>query len=277
MKKIRVAFQGEKGAYSEIAAKHFFSKENIELVPYNTFADAIHAVASGKVDSGIVPVENTLGGGIREVFNLLDEEPVFGVGEIKLKISHSLLAIHGAKLSSIKKVYSHPQALLQCRKFIREMKLTRIEYYDTAGAAKYVSETEDPSIAAIASEAAADDYGLIVLKKHLESDGRNFTRFLVISKKYFVPADADKTSVVFGLRNHSGALHKVLSVFAIRDINLLSIDSIPIVRKQWDYEFFVDFKGGIEDERQSNAIDHLREICPHVKVVGSYKSGRTVM
>ncbi|MFZ1083207.1 MAG: prephenate dehydratase [Candidatus Kryptoniota bacterium] len=277
MRKNRVAFQGEKGAYSEIAAKHFFSKENIELVPYNTFADAIHAVAIGKVDSGIVPVENTLGGGIREVFNLLDEEPVFGVGEIKLKISHSLLAIHGAKLSSIKKVYSHPQALLQCRKFIRETKLKRIEYYDTAGAAKYVSETNDASIAAIASQAAAEDYGLVVLKKHLESDGHNFTRFMIISRKYFVPADADKTSVVFGLRNQPGALHKVLSVFAIRDINLLSIDSIPIVRKPWDYEFFVESKGGINDQKQANAIEHLREICPHVKLVGSYKSGRTVL
>ena len=277
MKKLRVAFQGEKGAYSEIAAKHFFSEGQIDLVPYNTFVDAIHAVAAGKVDNGVVPVENTIGGGIREVFNLLDEEPVFGIGEIKLKISHSLLAAPGAKLSSIKKVYSHPQALLQCRKFMREMKLTRVEYYDTAGAAKYVSEIKDASIAAIASEAAAEDYGLIVLKKHLESDGHNFTRFLVISKKYIVPADADKTSVVFGLRNQPGALHKALSVFAIRDINLLSIDSIPIIRKPWDYEFFVDFRGGINDEKHSNAIHHLREICPHVKVVGSYKTGRTVL
>ncbi|MGO9482733.1 MAG: prephenate dehydratase [Candidatus Kryptoniota bacterium] len=277
MKKILVSFQGEKGAYSEIAAKHFFRKKNIELVPYNTFADAIHAVASGKADRGVVPVENTLGGGIREVFNLLDEEPVFGLGEIKLKISHSLLAIRGAKLSSVRKVYSHPQALLQCRKFIRDMKLARVEYYDTAGAAKYIAGTNDTSIAAIASEAAAEDYGLVVLKKHLESDGHNFTRFMIISRKYIVPPDADKTSVVFGLRNQPGVLHKVLSVFAIRDINLMSIDSIPIVRKPWDYEFFVDFEGGINDEKQANAIGHLHEICPHVKVVGSYKSGKTVL
>lgn len=242
MKKYRVAFQGEKGAYSEIAAKHFFNRRNLELVPFNTFGDAIHAVAKGKVDAGIVPVENTLGGGIREVFNLLDEEPVYGIGEIRLKISHSLLAVHGANLSAIKKVYSHPQALLQCRKFIREMKLTRVEYYDTAGAAKFISESADRTIAAIASEAAAEDYGLVVLKRHLESDGHNFTRFMAISKKYFVAPDADKTSVVFGLRNHPGELHKALSVFAIRDIDLLSIDSIPIVRKPWDYEFFVDFR-----------------------------------
>jgi len=277
MNKTRVAFQGEKGAYSEIAAKHFFKAKNIDLVPHNTFADAIHSVANGKTDAGVIPVENTLAGGIREVFNLLDEEAVYGIGEIRLKISHSLLAIKGAKLSAVKKVYSHPQALLQCRKFIREMKLTRVEYYDTAGAAKYISGCGDKTIAAIASEAAAEDYGLVILKKHLESDGHNFTRFMVISKKYSVPAGADKTSVVFGVRNHPGALHKILSVFAIRDIDLLSIDSIPIVRKPWDYEFFVDFRGCIREEAASNAIEHLREICPHVKVVGSYKSGRTVL
>jgi prephenate dehydratase len=157
------------------------------------------------------------------------------------------------------------------------MKLTRIEFYDTAGAAKHVSEVKDVSIAAIASEAAAEDYGLIVLKKHLESDGQNFTRFMVVSKKFSVSRDADKTSVVFGLRNRPGELHRALSVFAIRDIDLLSIDSIPIIRKPWDYEFFVDFRGSISEERQSNAIDHLREICPHVKVVGSYRTGRTVL
>lgn len=276
MKKLRVAFQGEKGAYSEIAARHFFSEKNVELIPYNTFTDAVHAVAHGKVNNGIVPVENTLSGGIREVFNLLDEGSVYGVGEIKLKISHSLLGIRGAKLSTVKKVYSHPQALLQCRKFIREMNLTRVEFYDTAGAAKFVSESNDIGIAAIASEAAAEDYGLVVLRKHLESNGSNFTRFLVISKWYSVSKDADKTTVVFSVRNQPGALHKILSVFAIRDIDLLSIDSIPIIGKPWDYKFFVDFRGSILEERQSNAIGHLREICPHVRVVGSYKSGKTI-
>jgi prephenate dehydratase len=276
MKKYRIAFQGEKGAYSEIAAKHFFRKKNIQLSSYNTFADAIHAVAKGKVDAGIVPVENTLGGGIREVFNLLDEEPVYGVGEIKLRISHSLLGVQGANLSTVKKVYSHPQALLQCRKFIREKKLMRVEYYDTAGAAKFVSENNDISIGAIASEAAAEDYGLVVLKRHLESDGYNFTRFMIVSRKYAVSGDADKTSVVFGLRNRPGELHRALSVFAIRDIDLLSIDSIPIIRKPWDYEFFVDFRGSVLGEKERNAIDHLREICPHVKVVGSFRSGRTI-
>jgi chorismate mutase/prephenate dehydratase len=276
MKKYRVAFQGEKGAYSEIAAKHFFNRKDIDLVPYNTFADAIHAVAKGKVDDGIVPVENTLGGGIREVFNLLDEEVVYGIGEIRLRISHSLLARKGASLSTIKKVYSHPQALLQCRKFIREKKLIRVEYYDTAGAAKFVSENDDLTIAAIASEAAAEDYGLVILKRHLESDGNNFTRFMAISKEYSVQDHADKTCVVFGLRNRPGELHRILSVFAIRDIDILSIDSIPVVRKPWDYEFFVEFRGSVLNEKELNAINHLRELCPHVKVVGSFKTGRTI-
>ena len=277
MKKLQVAFQGERGAFSEIAAKHFFPKKDLELIPCKTFADVFHAVTTGKVYNGIVPVENTLNGGIREVFNLLDEIPVNVHGEIKLKISHALLAVKGAKFLNIKKVYSHPQALLQCRKFIRSAKLVPIEFYDTAGAAKFVSESNDHTIAAIASEAAAEDYGLAVLKKHLESDGNNFTRFLIISKKYSVARNADKTTVIFSLRNAPGALHRVLSIFAMRDIDLLTIDSIPIAGKPWEYKFYVDFSGSILNDAQANAIVHLREVCPHVKVVGSYKSGETVV
>ncbi|MCL5739247.1 MAG: prephenate dehydratase [Bacteroidetes bacterium] len=276
-RKLKVAFQGEKGAYSEIAAMRFFPLKNLELIPCKTFADVFHAVEKGKADNGMVPVENTLNGGIREVFNLLDEEPLYVHGEIKLKISHVLLAMNGAKFSNIKKVYSHPQALLQCRKFIRKAKLTPVEFYDTAGAAKFVSENNDRSIAAIASEAAAEDYGLAVLKRRLESDGNNFTRFLVISRKYSVSKNADKTTVIFSLRNMPGALHKVLSVFAIRDIDLLAIDSIPIVGKPWEYKFYVDFSGSILNDERANAVNHLREVSPHVKVVGSYKSGETIV
>ncbi len=277
MKKLRIAFQGEKGAYSESAAKHYFSSTKIEPVPCKTFLDVFKAVSARRADGAMVPVENTLNGGIREVFNLLDELSVYVVGEIKLKISHALLAVPGTRLSDVKKVYSHPQALLQCREFIHERRLTKIEYYDTAGAAKFVSDCGDHSAAAIASETAADDYGLMVLKRHLEANGNNLTRFLCLSRKYSVRKDADKTTVVFSLRNQPGALHKILSVFAIRDIDLLSIDSIPIIGKPWEYKFFVDFHGSILGEKQFNAIGHLREICPHVKVIGSYKSGRTVL
>lgn len=275
MKKIRIGFQGEKGAYSELAAKRYFKSSNLELVPHKTFADVFLAIARKRVDCGIVPVENTLNGGIREVFNLLDEHSVYVTGEIKLRISHMLLGLPGAKLSGVKRVYSHPQALLQCRKFIRKARLSQAEYFDTAGAAKYVSQLGDPSIAAIAGQSAAEDYGLIVLKKHIESDGKNFTRFLVVARESVVPGDANKTTVIFSVKSQPGALHKTLSVFAIRDIDLLSIDSIPIVGKPWEYKFFVDFRGGIFADTQSRAIDHLREICPHVKVIGSYKEGRT--
>ncbi len=272
---MKIAFQGEKGAYSELAARRYFSPKKLDLIPYKTFADVFHAIARRKVDCGVVPVENTLNGGIREVFNLLDEEAVYVTGEIKLRISHMLLGLPGARLAGIRKVYSHPQALLQCRKFIRSARLVQAEYYDTAGAAKFVAESGDPTIAAIAGQSAADDYGLVILKKNIESDGKNFTRFLVVSRDSVVPGDADKTTVVFSLRNQPGALHKILSVFAIRDIDLLSIDSIPIVGKPWEYKFFVDFRGRVFEETQARAIEHLRELCPHVKVVGSYREGRT--
>ncbi len=272
---MKIAFQGEKGAYSELAARRFFASKNLELIPHKTFADVFHAIAKRQVNCGIVPVENTLNGGIREVFNLLDEQAVYVTGEIKLRISHMLLGLPGSRLAEIKKVYSHPQALLQCRKFIRAARLSQAEYYDTAGAAKFVAESADPSIAAIAGESAADDYGLVILKKNIESDGKNFTRFLVVSRDSVVPGDADKTTVVFSLRNQPGALQRILSVFAIRDIDLLSIDSIPIVGKPWEYKFFVDFRGRVFEDTQARAVEHLRELCPHVKVIGSYKEGRT--
>lgn len=275
MKKIVIAFQGEKGAYSELAARRYFKSVRLELVPHKTFADVFHAIAARKVDCGIVPVENTLNGGIREVFNLLDENAVFVTGEIKLRISHMLMGVPGSKLSGIRKVYSHPQALLQCRKFIHKARLTQAEYYDTAGAAKLVAELEDPTVAAIAGLPAADDYGLKILKKHIESDGRNFTRFLVVNRESFVPGDANKTTVIFSVKSQPGALHKALSVFAIRDIDMLSIDSIPNVGKPWEYKFYVDLRGGIFADTQAKAVEHLREICPHVKVIGSYKQGRT--
>ncbi len=275
MKKKRIAFQGEKGAYSELAARRFFKSQNLELMPQKTFADVFHAITRKKVDCGVVPVENTLNGGIREVFNLLDEEDVYVTGEIKLRISHMLLGIPGAKLSGIRKVFSHPQALLQCRDFVRSGRLSPVDYYDTAGAAKYVSHLGDPAVAAIAGESAAEDYGLVILKKHVESDGKNFTRFLVVNRERVIPGDANKTTVVFSVRSQPGALHKTLSVFAIRDIDLLSIDSIPIVGKPWEYKFFVDFRGGVFAETQAKAVEHLRELCPHVKVVGSYREGRT--
>ena len=275
MKKIKIAFQGEKGAYSELAARRYFKSTKLDLIPEKTFADVFHAIAKRKVDCGIVPVENTLNGGIREVFNLLDEQSVFVTGEIKLRISHMLLGVRGAKISGIKRVYSHPQALLQCRKFIHGARLSQAEYYDTAGAAKFVAELGDPTVAAIAGLSAAEDYGLKILKKHIESDGKNFTRFLVVTRESYVPGDADKTTVIFSVKSQPGALHKSLSVFAIRDIDLLSIDSIPNVGKPWEYKFFVDFRGGMFGEAQSKAIEHLREICPHVKLIGSYKEGRT--
>jgi len=246
------------------------------LFPNPTFHDVFRSVVRRKVDYGIVPVENTLGGGIREVFNLLDVEPVFIGGEIKLRISHSLLAVKGARLSGVKTVYSHPQALLQCKKFIHASRLQPVEFYDTAGAARFVSEKNDRSIAAIASKAAAEDYNLSILKNRIESDGNNYTRFVIISKRYSVSKNADKTTVTFSLRNAPGALQKLLSAFSIRDIDLLSIDSIPIVGKPWEYKFYVDLAGSIAGVAQAKAIDHLREMSPHVKVVGSYKSGRTI-
>jgi prephenate dehydratase len=276
LKKIKVAFQGELGAYSERAAKKFFNQAKLELKPCLTFAGVFHEVENSFTDYGVVPVENTLNGGIREVFNLLGEHKVFIIGEIKLKISHVLVANKNAHFSGIRRVYSHPQALMQCRDFLRQNHLKPVEFYDTAGAAKHVAEMDDLTAAAISSEEAAEHYGLKVLRKRIENNSENYTRFVVISTKFTVAKNADKTTVIFTLRNMPGALYRALSVFAIRDIDLLSIDSIPLSGKLWEYRFYIDFKGSIAEPRCKHAVENLGELSHNVKVVGSFKSGETI-
>lgn len=276
LKRVRVAFQGELGAYSERAARKFFNKVNLDLKPCSTFVHVFHEVENLSVDYGVVPVENTLNGGIREVFNLLGEHKVFVIGEIKLKISHVLVAKKEAAFSGIKKVYSHPQALMQCRDFLRKSHLKAVEFYDTAGAARHIAEMNDLSAAAISSEEAAEHYGLKVLRKRIENNSENYTRFVIISPKFSVEKNADKTTVIFTLRNMPGALYRALSVFAIRDIDLLAIDSIPLMGKLWEYRFYIDFRGSIAEPRCRHAVDNLSELSHNVKVVGSFKSGETV-
>ncbi|MGC8595824.1 MAG: prephenate dehydratase [Candidatus Kryptoniota bacterium] len=275
-RKIKVAFQGELGAYSERAARKFFGKVKLELKPCLTFSNVFHEVESSAANFGVVPVENTLNGGIREVFNLLGDHKVYVVGEIKLKISHVLVAKGDARLSSIRKVYSHPQALMQCRDFLRRNRLKPVEFYDTAGAARHVAEMNDLTAAAISSEEAAEHYRLKVLRRRIENDSENYTRFVIISPKFTVEKNADKTTVIFTLRNMPGALYRALSVFAIRDIDLLSIDSIPLSGKLWEYRFYIDFKGSITEPRCMHAVDNLAELSHNLKVIGSFKSGETV-
>ncbi len=268
-----MSFQGELGAYSELAAREFFD-HNIEVEPLQTFDAVFESVESGKSKYGIIPIENSLAGSVHQNYDLFLEHDLFIVGETKLRIIHNLISNPGAKVEDIKVVYSHPQAISQCRDFLKSLEgVEVISVYDTAGAAKLVRDRARADETAIASSQAASDYGLEILRSGIESNHKNFTRFLAIAKEPKKDNKNPKTSIVFSTKNIPGALFKSLSVFALRDIDLMKIESRPIHGSPWQYLFYLDFDGDISEERCGRAIEHLKEIAIFFKFLGSYDKG----
>lgn len=273
---MRVAYQGEVGAFSEEAALAQFPEADPRAFP--TFEAVFDAVASGSVERAIIPIENSLFGSVHLNYDLLREHELHIVGEQLLRIRHHLMARPGTALEDVRRVLSHPQALGQCRRFLRTA-LSRAEevpVYDTAGAAKMVAASDAPDEAAIASEKAAAEYGLDILVPSIESDVTNYTRFLVLAREPASPPSpsADrpvKTSIVYSMQeNVPGALFKSLAVFALRDLDLFKIESRPLIGAPGSYLFYLDVQGHVRDEPLHNALNHLREIASYVRVLGSY-------
>jgi prephenate dehydratase len=273
----KVGFQGVPGAYSEIAARTFFGP-SVNTVAFKTFAEVFNAVSKGVVNSGILPLENSLAGSIHQNYDLLLKHKVAIIGEIKLRVSHNLIAHPQAKLSDILHIYSHPQALAQCSLFIKKMRQSEeVPYFDTAGSAQFVKETNLKQNAAIASAQAAKLYGLKILKAGIEDDKKNYTRFAVINKKPLAAkgnAARNKISLVFALKNIPGGLHKALGAFASRDIDLLKIESRPLAGSPWKYLFYLDVKGSLGDEPCRKALKHLSEIAKFQRILGCYPIAR---
>jgi len=263
------AFQGERGAYSEEALSRYFGNE-IVAKPFPNTKDVFEEVIAARVDYAVVPVENSLEGGVVEVMNLLRESDVRAVGEVAIKIEHCLICNPGANLKDIVYVYSHPQALGQCRRFIRESGFKAIPFYDTAGSVRAIIGKRDS--AAIAGRRAASIYSMNILKDGIEDYSNNFTRFLVITSKHNGPARTgnDKTSIIFSTQHKPGELFKALEVFASRSVNLTRIESRPTPGKLWDYDFFVDFEGHLADLTIGEAMVELRRRAIFFKVLGSY-------
>lgn len=274
---MKVGFQGIRGAYSEQAALLYFGDQNIDLRPIQDFESVFQAVESRKIQYAVVPVENSLAGSIHENYDHLRQNPVWICGEYKLHIDHCLLVKAGSRLTAIREVYSHPQALSQCAAFVRKIKATPMPYFDTAGSARFLAESGEKHMAAIASSQAGKDYGLRILAKSIQDDERNYTRFVVIKRRSKVDPPmswqgASKTSIVFSLRNAPGGLHKALSVFAIRDIDLTKIESRPLRGSPWKYLFYLDIEGHISDPAVSRALSHLEELTHLLQVLGSYQA-----
>jgi len=269
-----VAFQGEVGAYSEQAAYEYFGPEAATL-PCLNFEDVFQAVQQGKCSHGILPIENSLAGSIHHNYDLLLQSGLQIVGEYYLRISHCLMVLPGASLEDLRRVYSHPQALAQCQNHLRQMNLEAMPAADTAGSASMVSRENDLSQAALASRRAAQVYHLNILREQMEDDPANYTRFLIVclpDKRPDFPAQLNdfKTSVVISLNNQPGALFKALSVFALRDIDLTKIESRPIPGKPWEYMFYIDFAGSVQEETCQRALTHLDELSATFRLLGWY-------
>jgi prephenate dehydratase len=271
---ITVAFQGERGAFSEIAASKYFYK-NIKFSASLTFNEVFEKIKKGTAKYGIVPIENSLYGSVFETFDLLLKNSIWIIGECSLQISHNLLAKKSLKLDEISEIYSHPQALGQCSEFLKKLANAKIiPFYDTAGSAKIINDKELP-LAAIASKEAAAIYNLKILRRNIQNKSYNFTRFLILGKlAYKKKFNNPKSSICFELKSIPGALFKALSVFALRDIDLLKIESRPIPHKPFQYLFYIDFKGDLKEERIKQAINHLSEISLSIKKFGTYETGQ---
>src|SRR3954469_867625 len=268
---MKIAIQGEAGSFSHEAALHMVPTGKVLSCARS--AEVFDAVLSKRAQAAVIPIANTLAGPVTEHFDLLLEHPLFIHSEHRLRIRHNLIAAPEVKLAQVRRVLSHPVALDQCRRFFREYAtVEQVPFYDTAGSVKHVVERREKASAGIASRQAAVEYGGRILKSGIEDDSKNFTRFLLIAPRQRWAKDADKTSLAFSVPDEPGALFKTLAVFALRDISLSKIESRPVKGTPWQYVFYADLKSG-ETPATENALRHLREICPMVKVLGVYKAG----
>lgn len=288
---ILIAYQGERGAYSEQAAQQFFTGQQIQFRPCRSFADTLNDLNCETVDRAVLPIENSLAGTLHENLDLLLRYPNLTiVGECDFHVHHCLLALPGVRMDNIKVVRSHYMALSQCNGYLRDNNLIPEVGYDTAGCAQEVGEKRLDNVGAIAGKNAAEVYGLNVLAQNIEDDKRNFTRFLILSKtsERYVERVPCKSSLVFSLINAPGILCRALSVFAVTGIDLLKIESRHIrtvqealmdemeelkeegTMKRWGYVFYVDIAKHVDEKAVKSALNHLQEITTFFRVLGSY-------
>lgn len=270
IKDAKVVFQGVEGAYSQMAMYEYFGKD-VENLHVDTFRDAMAAIKEGRADFAVLPIENSSAGSVTDMYDLLTEFDNYIVGEQIIRIEHALLGIEGAELNDISTVYSHPQGLMQCSKFLDEHREWRqISLQNTAVAAKKVYDDKDKSQAAIASKAAAEIYGLSILKEQLNFSDTNSTRFIIVTNRKIFRQDADKISICFELPHASGTLYNMLSHFIYNNLSMTKIESRPLEGKNWEYSFFIDFEGNLNDSAVRNALMGISEEAINFKILGNY-------
>ena len=264
---MQVSFQGERGAYSEGAAISFFN-EKIETVPCTTFADVLESTSNGKTQYSVLPVENSIEGSVGESYDLLYSTDLKAVGEIYFKIEHCLIGI--GSIDDIDTVYSHPQALGQCRKFIQEHNFKSVPTYDTAGSVEIIKKINKKNVCCIASQNAAKISGLPIIAEKIADNQSNYTRFLVLSKSKIEKSGKDKTSIIFSIKHEPGALYRIIEKFHKTNVNLTKIESRPKKSTTWEYNFYVDFEGHEDESKIKQMLEEIKNECSFFKILGSY-------
>ena len=273
-KNLKIGFQGVEGSFSEEALLNYFGKEAVTS-SFRLFEDVFKAIDAGDIDYGILPIENSSTGSVNEVYDLLRKYGCHINGEIVLKVKQNLLGVKGASMEDIKEVYSHSQGFQQSAEFFKEHPSWKlIPYHNTALGAKLVSEAGDISRAAVASERAAAIYGLDILEENLNFNSKNYTRFVIIGKDIRLVESSDKISVVLTVRHKAGSLCDVLSLFSQEGLNLLKIESRPIMDKSWEYFFHLDFEGNLQDPHVSRIMEEIRSRTTYFKILGNYRRHR---
>ncbi len=268
--KTKVVFFGATGTYTQHAMEDYFGNQ-IKSYNKQTFKEVMEEVNLGYADYGILPIENSSTGGIADIYDLIIEFDNYIIGEHILKIDHALIGLEGSTIENIQKVYSHPQALMQCSKFLDQYNhIKRFEYFSTADSAKKIAKDKDQTQAAIASKRAAQNYGLKILKEEINSNTLNATRFIVISNQKSFLKTASKISICFELPHQSGTLYNMLSHFIFNNLNLTKIESRPIEGKNWEYRFFIDVEGNLNSPSVKNALQGIMEEANYFKVLGNF-------
>lgn len=271
---ISIAYLGPKGSFTEIAAMKFLNEANVRYIPKPTIREVFRSVESGDVDMGVVPIENSIEGSVNITLDLLLDTPLKIYGEVELRVDHCLLASPGSTMEDIRVIFSHPQAIAQCRAFLETVipHAEIVEVNSTSKAAEIVRNLR--GAAAIASERTASIYGLEVLAKSIQDYHDNYTRFIVLSLNEHPPTGFDKTSLIFSVPNKPGALYNALEPFALKNVNLTKIESRPTRGKPWDYVFYMDMEGHKLDSNVKEAINELEARASFLKVLGSYPMAR---
>lgn len=273
---IKISIQGARGSFHDIVAREKFPDDS-EIIEGATFQQVFEDVKKGIVDYGVVAIENSIYGSFLENYDLLLKYDAKIVGESYLKIRFDLLALPGVKLEDVKEVYSHSMALAQCEEFlVKHPQMVRIETDDTAGSGRLIQEQGLTGAAAISSSLSAKLYDLRILAKDIGKDKNNYTRFLIISSKENYPDNADKTSIVIRAKNTPGSLFQCMKAFADEGINLSKLESRPVISRNWEYSFYMDFETGIHKPETQRALENLKQCASFIKVLGSYQKGKFI-